>query len=737
MRLSVRAPLIFLLTLTLFAFAVPLSAHGYILRSFPENRAVLERPPTRLQYWFSEGLEPNFSKLLLRNQAGDVLAEGGVDADDATLMALRVPANLPEGAYIVELRPAFAADGHVVAESRVFFVGEEVGEVSGAAADYTVPPLEVVWRVLVVSSSIFLLGIFGLYSWILVPAWGSDEYPSGLLPPRVMRRLNILIISALIVSFGGNILALLQQAMIFFNTGLAEVISSNLWSLVRIGSRFGDVWNVRMLLLALAAVLHGLSLRLWKEQPRFVQAFWSAQVWAFLLIMGTFSVNAHAAGSLLWPWLAMLVDWLHGMAVGLWIGGLAALVLILPVALQPYSGETRRQALLAVLRRYSRLAAGALAVVIASGIYSALNWLYTPADVTGTAWGGALLIKSLLVIMIVALGLAHHISANPERYAHWSARIDRVGRLSLTLRLEVLVAVLILISVAWLSATPVPEPQLEGESAPPLSASQTIGDLTLDMTISPGGTGVNTYDTVLRRGEERIDASDVQLQFINPQRDWRGEWHTAERVDDGLYVTAGADLSTDGEWLTVYDVIPTNGDPSRFVFDWTVTNAATVIQTRQPGILNIIALVAVVVSATWAIWPLLLRFYHWLDWSPVSVAVAVSSLVALVLFLGLGWQVAQQSTLDYEATLNPPPALVNPILPTGESLTEGAQILEADCPGWDGRVLLQLTERLNTVRDEQLYAITETGWQGLPACEAGLQTEQRWNLVNFIRTLDH
>ena len=131
------------------AFQVSLavaSAHGYVVRAIPADRSRHERPPTRLQYWFSEALEPRFSEIKLRNQAGDVIASGAVDGRNHALLALRVPGGLADGAYIVELRPAFASDGHVIAESRVFFVGEAAGGLVGSAAEDRAIPLEALWR---------------------------------------------------------------------------------------------------------------------------------------------------------------------------------------------------------------------------------------------------------------------------------------------------------------------------------------------------------------------------------------------------------------------------------------------------------------------------------------------------------------------------------------------------------------------------------------------------------------
>lgn len=147
-------------------------AHGYIVRSIPEDRATLERASLRLQYWFSEDLEPDFSSITVRDQAGNIVAEGGVSPDDRSLMKVRLPTSLPDGAYINEQRVAFASDGHVIVESRVFFVGQAAGDIAGLAASDQVVGLEVVWRTLVYAPL------------VLLPAWGSKSYPAGHLPPR-------------------------------------------------------------------------------------------------------------------------------------------------------------------------------------------------------------------------------------------------------------------------------------------------------------------------------------------------------------------------------------------------------------------------------------------------------------------------------------------------------------------------------------------------------------------------
>lgn len=734
---KVHAPFMLMVLFVLLTVGIgPAAAHGYIVRAIPEDRTTLEHPPARLQYWFSEALEPRFSTVELRDQTGTVLAEGGVDAENPALLKLQVPQELPDGAYIVDLRPAFASDGHVVAETRVFFVGEEVGGVAGSQSGYDVIPLEVVWRTILLASNLLIFGLAVLYRHVLLPAWGNPQHRAGWLPPRVMQRLNWLFGAALVVALGGNIIAMLQQSMAFFSTGMTEVIAQGLWQVVRIGSRFGDVWSARMFLLVLAAVFLGLSVMWREERPETVKAFWSANVWVGALLVGAFSVTSHASGSLIMPWVAVFVDWAHMLAVGVWVGGLAALVLMLPVALRPYSGDARRQALLTVLRRFSWLVKYAVAVVVATGIYSAFNWLYQPSDLTQTGWGVGLLVKVALVAGLLALGLVHHLAANPARFERWSQRVERAVNLALTLRLEVLLVLLVLVSVAYLSASAVPEPVFLTEDVAAPSAAQTVDDLLVRMSISPGGPGVNTYDVVMARNGEALADEVVRMQVVDPDRDWRSEWHELPAVGSGLFVTTSDDIDREGRWRLLVDVPGADGAMQRAAFEWEISTEAAVPTSVNPGLLNWLALAGVLVALGWAAYPMAYRFYKWLDWNPISVAVAASAIVGTVIFMVLAVMMVSQSEATYEAVLNPTPQFVNPVLPDAESVAAGQSLLATSCDTWESESsdYRALIDRLSRTRDEELFEAVREGWRSLPPCAGDLTDTQRWHIVNYIRT---
>lgn len=735
--MKIRA-FIFLLIVYLFAFSVlPTRAHGYIVRAIPEDRVTLERAPTRLQYWFSEALEENFSTINVRDQNGEIIATGGLSPDNNTLLQVQLSPDLPDGAYIVELRPAFASDGHVVAESRVFFVGDTVAGVDSQSASDEAIPLEILWRFIVYASSLLLFGVTAVYSGILVPAWGNKKYAAGLLPPRVMRRVQAIIGFSLLAAIAGNVLALLQQAMTFFGVGLAQVIEGQLWAVVRIGSRFGDIWNFRMGFLFIVGVMLLASLYYSSRQPKTVRAFLSAMVWVNALILGSFSVLSHAAGSLILPWVGITVDWTHLLALGFWVGGLAALVLIVPVAMQPYDDqEQQRQILSAVLKRFTRWATGALFVVIATGIYSASNWFYTPDDVTSN-FGLSLAIKLALVASLVAVGALHHMALRPERYARIAPMMQRLSRWTATLRLEVIVAILVLGSASLLSSTPVPVPEFATDQIESPFASQTVDELTVSLAISPGGTGVNTYDVVVFADDEPLNNADIQLQNVAPERGVYRDWQMAEAVDDGVYVTASDDFDRVGEWWSLINIVDESGNFTRAAFVWQIDDSSAVITSQPPGIVTLIALVVAIAAVIYAFYPTLERFWSYQEFTTMNISILIWSVAGTAIFMVAGFILLQNVQQEYEAVLEPPPAQVNPVLPDQASLTRGQDIYETQCE-WDETSVdfAGLMSRLYRTPDDELLDFIENGWRSLSACDVDLSTDEPWHLLNYIRTLE-
>jgi hypothetical protein len=131
------------------------------------------------------------------------------------------------------------------------------------------------------------------------------------------------------------------------------------------------------------------------------------------------------------------------------------------------------------------------------------------------------------------------------------------------------------------------------------------------------------------------------------------------------------------------------------------------------------------------------RFYQRLDLSPINVTVAVGAGGLTLVVVIVGFAAAQDVAQQYELTVNPPPQIVNLVLPDGNSLARGEALLEEECRGWQAASdWNELIRRLPRLRDEELYAYTQEGWRALPACSADLTEVERWDVVNYVRSLE-
>jgi copper resistance protein C len=88
--------------------------HAQLLKSVPARRAVLSRPPDRVELWFNERLEAAFSHLSVWDGHGMQvdLKDAQVGPDDLKRLSISVP-SLEPGVYRVKFR-VLSVDGHVV-----------------------------------------------------------------------------------------------------------------------------------------------------------------------------------------------------------------------------------------------------------------------------------------------------------------------------------------------------------------------------------------------------------------------------------------------------------------------------------------------------------------------------------------------------------------------------------------------------------------------------------------------
>ena len=113
---------------------------------------------------------------------------------------------------------------------------------------------------------------------------------------------------------------------------------------------------------------------------------------------------------------------LHVLAASAWIGGIATLVVALPAATRRLEPPDRTRLLSGAVGRFSTLALVSVAALLTGGILQSLLELGAVDDLVDTAYGRAIVVKSVLVLGLLGLG-----ARNRRRTLPALAREARAG----------------------------------------------------------------------------------------------------------------------------------------------------------------------------------------------------------------------------------------------------------------------------------------------------------------------
>jgi copper resistance protein C len=110
------------LFLTLWLVPVPASAHAYLVKAQPAQRAVLFAAPDRVELWFNERLEAAFCTLRVFDAADKPVDKADMQVAPGDPKHLSVGLNpLTPGDYTVKFR-VLSVDGHAVTNQFSFTI---------------------------------------------------------------------------------------------------------------------------------------------------------------------------------------------------------------------------------------------------------------------------------------------------------------------------------------------------------------------------------------------------------------------------------------------------------------------------------------------------------------------------------------------------------------------------------------------------------------------------------------
>ena len=268
--------------------------------------------------------------------------------------------------------------------------------------------------------------LFGLLAFpVYAPVPGEAGRMAARTAIRVVRALAalslltaVLALAAAVVNMTGDAAALLDPA--------------GLWDIVRT-TGFGQTWGARLVL--------GLAITALACRRRPDDALLTVLAALFLISIAYSGHSRMQQGAL--GWAHIFADALHLMAAGAWLGGLLALVLLVP----RLARLGRAAAAATVLQQFSGMGYFAVAALILTGLFKSWLLVGKVSALVSTPYGWTLVVKLLLFAGMGALALSNRLwitpalAARPADPGLWLGRLRRQAMLELGLGVLVLAAV--------------------------------------------------------------------------------------------------------------------------------------------------------------------------------------------------------------------------------------------------------------------------------------------------------
>jgi copper transport protein len=259
----------------------------------------------------------------------------------------------------------------------------------------------------------------------------------------------------------------------------------------------------------------------------------------------------------------------HTSAVAFWVGSL--------LPLRQAVGHSRKEAA-PIVQRFSRLAVGAVALLILAGVIIAIAQVRSLAGLFTTTYGGLLLAKLAFVAGLLALATLNKLRLTPSLARDAPHAANALRR---TISAELAFAAAIVTVTAVLGTTPPPRVVL-GVQPPPadvhaahehhartLSVELASAGRRATATFSSGESGPNSLviDITDQHGEP-LKAQEVTFTASNPSAGVEPIRRKAEPVKEGRWQVTGLVLVPAGQWSLRIDALV--GDFEKPIFDGVV-----------------------------------------------------------------------------------------------------------------------------------------------------------------------
>lgn len=519
--------------------AAPAAAHAVLSSTVPAKDSIVDEAPTQVVLTFSEAVTPIEGRIRVIGPDGE-RADTGEPRAVGNQLVIPLKPNGPQGTYLVTFR-VISADSHPVSGTFAYSVGVLSNLPSADDADAESSPLVTV--AFPVARWIGYLGLILLVgaAFILTMLWPTRLDRAG--PTRM-------------IWLGAGLVALATLAELALQVPYvagSDVRASDVREVLT--SQYGAAHLVRLGVLAAALVV---------LRPVVRGRGWAGDriLLAVLgtLAVATWSISGHPTASSM-PIVTVTADMIHLGAMSVWLGGLVVLFLFLLRAASD-------RELSAIVPVWSRWATYAVVALVATGVAQAIIQVGSVDGLTSTTYGRVLLLKTALVVAVMAVaGLSRRLVAPIAQMADGAPR-----RLRTRVVAEAVGAVLV-VAVASVLVQTTPARSASSQITAPTVQSAVLRDklFTLTVDLQPGVVGLNDVHLYATTPDgARADVKEWIVRASQPERD-------IEPIDALIlpitpdHAVGQISLPTEGQWTFSFTIRTTDIDQSTVTTTFAIT----------------------------------------------------------------------------------------------------------------------------------------------------------------------
>ncbi len=545
------------------------SAHAYLIRTSPTASGVLNAPPRQVSLTYDEAVEPRFAIISVTNVDGRQETTTPVrrSAANPDTLVVGVRPRLAEGWYLIYWR-AISVDGHPVQGAFTYAVGPD----PGPAPKFAVPSISkgATAPNLLITKWVMFLSVM-----VAIGLFAFRFFVARLLPRRVDGAgLRALSVAFVVVSAIGLVATPVYLDFATASDSLRSVFDLGaLVPLFRV-TAFGRGYVDLMLCFALFCAASWIALYLDRaDRAQRSLAELLAQTGAFLAAAAALVLPGTVghAGQTSPRGLSVAVDWMHMIAGSVWLGGLVGLLVLWFTI-----GSGRRVAALSVVvPRFSPIALGSVALLLATGTVATIDHMPALDALWDTGYGVAILVKLAILVVAMAVAAGNLFSTRPRLAAAGAGGGDPAGAaraVGLLRRLVALEAVLVAgaVFVAALLSSLAPPPPAFAEqnsalaSVGPGQVAETIerAGYRLQVLVAPNKAAApDSFALRITKDGRPVRHATVTLTFNHTEMQMPQQQYALSETQPGVYARRAPALIMVGKWALAFNVSPPGRPP--------------------------------------------------------------------------------------------------------------------------------------------------------------------------------